>query len=680
MRKTILKPLLAIACLLYSITLYAHDFEVDGIYYNISSETGQTVEVTFRGDDYGSYFYEYTETVEIPDSVTYNGTNYSVTSIGYATFFGCTRLTEITIPNSVTSIGSEAFSYCNGLTQVTIGSSVTSIGSGTFRYCNGLTEIIIPNSVTSIGDEAFYGCTGLTEIIIPNGVTGISDYAFRYCTGLTSVTIPNSVTSIGGCAFGDCTDLTTLNFNAENCTTMGTSWCQVFSNCRNLKTLNIGESVKTIPDNAFYGCTGLTEIHCHATTPPTINSNTFSSYSAKLYVPNQSVSVYKTADYWKEFTNINEYFIDGLYYNILSTTDVEVTYKGNNYGTITIPETIEIEGITYNVTSIGSSAFKGCTGLKEIAIPNSVTSIGSFAFRGCTGLTEVTIPNCVASIGGFAFEDCTELTIVNFNAENCKTMGSSSDPVFKDCNDLTILNIGETVKTIPDCAFLGCTGLTEITIPNCVTSIGDCAFEDCTGLTIVNFNAENCKTMGSSSYPVFKDCNDLTILNIGETVKTIPDCAFLGCTRIREISIPNSVAEIGSSAFYGCEALRIVTIGIAVTEIGESAFDGCDRIKTVNCYAEVPPNIYSFTFNEYVNDNATLHIVKGCKEAYADAKYWKYFLNITDDLEVAAIKNITCDNNDVPAEYYDLSGCRVIEPTDGIYIMKQGNTVKKVVL
>ena len=132
MRKTILKPLLAIACLLYSITLYAHDFEVDGIYYNISSETGQTVEVTFRGDDYGSYFYEYTETVEIPDSVTYNGTNYSVTSIGYATFFGCTRLTEITIPNSVTSIGVWAFKDCTSVTEITIPEGVTSIGSSAF--------------------------------------------------------------------------------------------------------------------------------------------------------------------------------------------------------------------------------------------------------------------------------------------------------------------------------------------------------------------------------------------------------------------------------------------------------------------------------------------------------------------------------------------------------------------
>ena len=126
--------------------------------------------------------------------------------------------------------------------------------------------------------------------------------------------------------------------------------------------------------------------------------------------------------------------------------------------------------------------------------------------------------------------------------------------------------------------------------------------------------------------------------------------------------------------------MRTVTIGSGVNEIGENSFAGCDRIKTVNSYAEIPPTIYSNTFTIYVNDNATLHVVNGCKDAYAGAQYWKYFLNITDDLTAAAVENITCDDNNAPAEYYDLSGRRVEHPTRGIYIMKQGNTVKKVVL
>ena len=101
----------------------------------------------------------------IPESITHEGENYKVTSIGDFAFDCCTGLTSIIIPDSVTSIGSWAFSGCEALTSVTIPNSVTSIGKWAFSYCEGLTSITIPNSVTSIGDRAFGGCTGLTSVI-----------------------------------------------------------------------------------------------------------------------------------------------------------------------------------------------------------------------------------------------------------------------------------------------------------------------------------------------------------------------------------------------------------------------------------------------------------------------------------------------------------------------------------
>ncbi|MBO5865889.1 MAG: leucine-rich repeat domain-containing protein, partial [Bacteroidaceae bacterium] len=152
-------------------TATAHQFEVDGIYYNILSSANNAVEVTYKGDYSSSYSYEYTGSVVIPESVTYNGRTYSVTSIGDGTFCNCNGLTSITIPNSVTSIGSSAFSGCSGLTSVEIPNSVTSIGNYTFHGCTGLTSITIPDSVTSIGESAFYYCTKLTSITIPNSVT-----------------------------------------------------------------------------------------------------------------------------------------------------------------------------------------------------------------------------------------------------------------------------------------------------------------------------------------------------------------------------------------------------------------------------------------------------------------------------------------------------------------------------
>ena len=187
-------------------------------------------------------YYGFEDAVEIPKFIDGN----AVTSIGDDAFYGCTKLTSITIPDRVTSIGDGAFMDCNSLTSINIPDGVTSIGTNAFYGCSGLTDITvdssnpyycsesgvlfnknkttlicypagktdssytIPDEVTSIEYAAFAACTGLTSITIPDGVTSIGDYAFESCTGLESITIPDSVTSIGYAAFNDCTGLTSI--------------------------------------------------------------------------------------------------------------------------------------------------------------------------------------------------------------------------------------------------------------------------------------------------------------------------------------------------------------------------------------------------------------------------------------------------------------------------------------
>ena len=154
--------------------------EIDGIWYNLTAETSEAEVTKSSGTNYSG-------SITIPATVTYDGVAYSVTSIGYDAFAGCFNLTSITIPASVTSIGDFAFWNCSSLTSITIPEGVTSIGYNAFNGCSSLTSITLPASVTSIVGYAFWGCRSLTSITLPEGVKSIGDYAFERCS-LTAIT------------------------------------------------------------------------------------------------------------------------------------------------------------------------------------------------------------------------------------------------------------------------------------------------------------------------------------------------------------------------------------------------------------------------------------------------------------------------------------------------------------
>ena len=177
--------------------------------------------------------------------------------LGDYAFYGCSVLTNLTIPSSVTSIGESAFEYCRSLTSLAIPSSVTSIGESAFEYCSSLTSLTIPSSVTLIGWYAFKGCSGLTSLTIPSSVTWIGYSAFKGCSGLTNLTIPSSVTSIGESAFQGCSGLTSLTI-PSSVTYIGGS---AFQGCSGLTSLTISSSVTSIGESAFSGCSGLTNLY-----------------------------------------------------------------------------------------------------------------------------------------------------------------------------------------------------------------------------------------------------------------------------------------------------------------------------------------------------------------------------------------------------------------------------------
>ena len=510
--------ILLLSVLCTAATTFAYDFQSGDLYYNITSEN--TVEVTYQ-EYWSSTNYQGLTTASIPATVTYNGTTYSVTSIGEEAFRYCSSLTSITIPNSVTSIGTSAFYYCSALSSITIPNSVTSIGGSAFYGCSALPVVdnlryadtylveAVDKSLSSytikagtkwIGYKAFYECTSITSITIPNSVTNIGGYAFRGCSSLTSITIPNSVTSIGRSAFEDCSSLTSIT---------------------------IPNSVTRIGDWTFSGCSSLRDITCLAVIPPTCGSNVFEEvpYDATLWCPCESKEAYQAADGWSRFNDIRpsnfpqttlltdsergHAQIDEWICEPQSVVISATPYEGyvltrwsdgntDNPRTVLLTKdtTLTAEfGLAYSgmcgdnlyweyrsgnllITGTGEM-YDGtpwwllCDSIYSVSLPNGITSIGNRSFSDCYNLVSITIPNTVTYIGNRAFADCIALTSITLP------------------NSLTSI----AYKT-----FAGCTALASVTIPGSVTFIEEYAFEECRKLRDIYCYAATPPTAQTNSF------------------------------------------------------------------------------------------------------------------------------------------------------------------------------------
>ena len=577
MKKSLLFRLVAlVAAMMCALSASADaancDFSEDGIFYKIQSD-GTTVHVWY--EDINSWDPCYTrDDYNIPETVTHDGTTYTVTGIGSTAFYGCTAVTHVSLPKTLTRIDSEAFAgctslnsvYCHAMTppalnstafdataysnvMVYVPASVTTAyasaenwssfqnltnlyyhfeSGGLYYNITGTNTVSVVRKDSYYNDEVYYGAIDIPATVTNGGttynVTAISSQAFYRCWYLTEVNIGNNVTSIGSYAFQQCTSLT---------------W------------VSIPGTVTAIGVYAFTHCTSLTSIICWATTPPTI-STAFNGLfdQATLYVPASAVSTYQATTTWKNFSDIQPISSGGteayacytpdnttltFYYDNLRSTRTGTTYDlntGTNY------TGWDIDGTKANVTRVVFNPsfaaarptttycwFYRMTKLQDITGINylntsEVTNM-AWMFAYCSLLTSLDLSHFntakVQSMNAM-FSNCTALTSLDLSHFNTAEV-TNMVAMFQYCSSLTSLDLSHfnTAKvTDMNNMFSYCNDLTSLDVSNFntanVTNMRS-MFYNCPNLTSLDLSHFNTAKV-AYIYQMFAQCSGLTVLDL----------------------------------------------------------------------------------------------------------------------------------------------------------------------
>ena len=464
------KTLFILAILVgFAMQALAYDFQINGICYNVKSDSLSTVSVTYGDEDYSG-------NIVIPSTVAVNDRIYTVVEIETHAFAYCEGLLSVDIPNTVTLIGDGAFEASADLVSVALPNAITTIQYATFKNCTGLTSIVIPNSVVSIEGHSWYnygafaGCTNLASITFPNAIRSIGRETFLECSSLTSINLPNSLTEIGEYAFCKCYNLTLIHWPED----IHELPAGVFSQCTALESYEVPDHIVTIGESAFSNCTGL----------------------ASITIPNSVTTIGRST--FAGCTNLTSVHIPS------SVTSLGgcAFQRCSNLVSVNIPD---------GVTTIEGWLFGECTSLPEINMPNTITRIGNNAFYMCDSLTSVQIPPLCDSIGFFAFGGCKNLTSIDLG-----NVRSLSNDVFGGCHGLENVVIPNTVRFMSYSVFSSCVGLKNVVIGNAVETMGPAFFFGCTSLQSVVMLGDVPPILTDNGNQFFDEC--------GEEVRVIIPC------------------------------------------------------------------------------------------------------------------------------------------------------------
>ena len=576
----ITKKLFIICALLIlsSSTVWARDFEYNGIAYTVISDFQHTA-----GTKYGIYTQdiagnEVSGDVVIPEIVYEGETPFTVVTISAASFVGCTGITSVQLPSSITNIelnafkncaglksinlpdkldaiGSSAFENCKQLQSVFIPEGITILENSTFRKCTSLSSVHLPNSLLAIGHECFNECSSLKEINFPEGLKTLNSYCFNGCSSIESVHLPNSVKTIGDGAFWMCSSLASIEL-PQSLTSIGGS---AFSGCSSLVSIELPQSLTSIEGSAFSGCSSLVSIE----------------------LPQSLTSIERSA------------------------------FSGcSSLASIELPQSL---------TSIEGSAFCDCSSLASVKLPQSLTSIGGGAFWRCSSLASIDFPHSLTLIEGYAFCDCSSLASI----ELPQSLTSIGEFAFFGCSSLTSVELPQSLTSIDENAFAG-SGIQQVICQSKNISVAENAFptlKKCAYSEGIENPFQSCEY--SVSYPTGALIEDGFIYNQDRS-----QLYFAPVNIDENYVVSDEVKRIGNTAFANCGSLRNITLPTALAGIGAQAFGGCNLTNIKSCNPNPPAIEDENAFIQTAYRDAKLMIPDGCFSAYRDAEIWKKFLKI----------------------------------------------------
>lgn len=550
-------------------------------------------------------------------------------SINSSSFANCSNLKTVQLPKSIETIGNSAFLGCYQIEQVDLSpySKLTKIEDRVFSGCSALRSITLPDSLERIGNAAFNDCYALTAVQFPKNLEQIGDSAFSNCYALTAVQLPNNLLEIGRSAFYNCSAITGITFGQK----LRTIQDNAFEKCRGIRgALNMlaCTNLTEIGGSAFLDCSAVTEIKLPASLQ-TLKDKSFANCIAlkKVVLGNGAIThTTGTSGSFLKCKSIKELTIlsgkvtfkvkDMLADSYKTMSSVVFGEDVTEIGSTAFSECLGIKGVLDlsqcdKLTSIGYSAFYGCSKLLGVRLPKNLTKIDSSAFSGCSGLSgvlDMSACNKLVSLGSSAFYDCSNISGIKF-PKNIKTIGSScfancyniagtvdmsgctelqkiENSIFSSDKKIQTVKLPPNITEIADSAFLKCSGLTEIKLPESLTKIGNKAFGECTALAAVEFGNSDIliAIRDDASFYNDKDITKLTVLKGNINFKCSDVFPYGSHQKIKTLILGDGVTEIGESAFSGCIGIEgTLNLGNcrALTAIGNGAFKSCGKITGV---------------------------------------------------------------------------------------------------